>query len=213
MKSIEKKAEPTEQNSDFAHLGREKTVSAGTSDRLSEQDELSLVHRLRHGDRKAAEALVEAYYERIYLYMRATGHDGSTSEDLTQETFMKVWRHIGQLRDGHALTAWLFRIAGNISRQHWRKHRRGTVSMETIPMPEDKTDGLLKAGDREYFARLHEAVARLPWKLREVIVLHYLEQLTIAEAAEAAQIRQGTLKSRLSRALDALRAEIADTER
>ncbi len=206
---MQKNAEPTEQSADLAHLDSKKAVSV-ESNRMPEQDELSLAHRLRHGDRKAAETLVEVYYERIYLYMRATGHDAPTSEDLTQETFMQVWRHIGQLRDGHALTAWLFRIAGNVSRQYWRKHRHGTVSVETIQTPEDKTDGLMQAGDREYYARLREAVARLPWKLREVIVLHYMEQLTIAEAAEAAQTREGTIKSRLNRALEALRQEISD---
>jgi len=178
---------------------------------MPEPSSAPLAQRLRHGDRKAAEALVEAYYDRIYLYMRATGHDPQMSEDMTQETFMQAWRHIGQLRDGNALTAWLFRIAGNVSRQHWRKHRHVTVGTDQAPSPEDKKDGLTRAGEREHLTRLHEAVARLPWKLRQVIVLHYMEQLTIAEAAEVVQIRQGTLKSRLSRALETLRKEIGET--
>ncbi len=59
-------------------------------------------------------------------------------------------------------------------------------------------------------SRVHEAVARLPWKLRQAIVLHYMEQLTISEAAEAAGIRQGTLKSRLNRGLESLREEVKD---
>jgi len=57
---------------------------------------------------------------------------------------------------------------------------------------------------------LRGEVARLPWKLRQAIVLHYLDQLTIAEAAEAAQVRTGTLKSRLNRGLEALRKQIVN---
>lgn len=204
-----KKLDSAEQSADLTHLKREKVVAARDT-RIPEREEVSLAHRLRHGDRSAAEALVEAYYGRIYLYMRATGHDAQMSEDMTQETFMQAWRHIGQLRDGSALTAWLFRIASNVSRQHWRKHKHPPVGIEHIQSPEDEVDGFSQAGQREHMARLHAAVARLPRKLREVIVLHYMEQLTIAEAANVVQIRQGTLKSRLNRALEALRKEVVD---
>ena len=55
--------------------------------------------------------------------MRAVGHNRQTSEDLTQETFLRAWYHIGQLRDGKALNGWLFRIAGNVSKLHHRRHK------------------------------------------------------------------------------------------
>ena len=71
------------------------------------------------------------------------------------------------------------------------------------PAPSDD-----KAAKLEEIDRLEEAVAKLPIKLRQVVVLHYLEQLTIAEAAESAGVKEGTFKSRLNRALKALRNEI-----
>jgi RNA polymerase sigma-70 factor (ECF subfamily) len=52
--------------------------------------------------------------------MRRLGHGRQLSEDLTQETFLRAWRHIGQLRNGKALEAWLYRIAGNVSKLYWR---------------------------------------------------------------------------------------------
>ncbi len=175
----------------------------------SDEDHCGLVQRLRHGDRAAAEILVEQYHERVYVFMRSMGHDRQTSEDLTQETFMQAWRHIGQLREDRALAAWLFRIAGNVSRLYWRRHRHARpVNIDDVEPAQDEADGAQRAGDRELFAGLHHAVGRLPWKLRQAVVLHYMDQLTIAEAAEAAQVRQGTLKSRLNRALEALRKEI-----
>ena len=205
---MQKNAQAAEQSKDLAHLAPQITVAAHNV-RASEPDQVALAKRLRHGDRTAAEELVEMYYGRIYLFMRAMGHDGQISEDLTQEAFMRVWSHIGQLREGRALTGWLFRIAGNVSRLYWRKHKpQDRVRSEEGEGAAGGSDGLARAGEQEQFARLHGEVARLPWKLRQAIVLHYLDQLSIAEAAEAAQVRPGTLKSRLNRGLEALRKQI-----
>ena len=170
-----------------------------------------LAGRLRQGEQTAAEELVDQYYERIYLFMRAVGHDRQISEDLTQETFLRAWYHIGQLRDGKALNGWLFRIAGNVSRLHRRRYKgKGTTCLDDVEPPMGGTDSSQWAGEREQVDHVRQAVARLPWKLRQAIVLHYIEQLTIAEAADAAGIRQGTLKSRLNRGLEALRKEVPD---
>jgi RNA polymerase sigma-70 factor, ECF subfamily len=170
-------------------------------------DQITLARRLLHGDRAAAEELVDAYYARVYVLMRAMGYDRHTSEDLTQETFMRTWAHIGQLRDGSALTGWVFRIAANVAKLHWRKQKHVDIVSDTS---ETALDGSEQAGGREEHALLRNAVSNLPWKLRQAIVLHYMNQLSIAEAADAAGIRQGTLKSRLNRALEALRKELPD---
>jgi RNA polymerase sigma-70 factor (ECF subfamily) len=142
--------------------------------------------------------------------MRGLGHSSQISEDLTQETFLRAWYHIGQLRDGRALSGWLYRIAGNVSRLYWRRVKgKNAVGLECIEvLPDDETTEE-KIGQNEQFGRLREAVVRLPWKLRQTIVLHYLQHMTIFEAAEAAGIREGTFKSRLNRALKVLRKEIS----
>jgi RNA polymerase sigma factor (sigma-70 family) len=170
----------------------------------------SLSARLRAGDRAAAAELVDKYYEQIYLFMRRLGHDRHASEDLTQETFFSAWHHIGQLKDDKALNGWLYRIAANVSRLHWRRHKHPeTVGIEQIDAAGSSQTGFEAAEHREQLEQVRDAVARLPAKLRQTIVLHYLQQLTIAEAAEAAAIRQGTFKSRLNRALRALKESIA----
>jgi RNA polymerase sigma-70 factor (ECF subfamily) len=207
---MQKDAQVAEQNEGPAHLIN-KQVAVGRDRPMSTQDDVLLAGRLRKGERAAAEDLVNRYYERIYLFMRAVGHNRQTSEDLTQETFLRAWYHIGQLRDGKALNGWLFRIAGNVSKLHHRRHGdRPTVDLDSIEPPAGGADGSQRAGEREQMGHLHEAVARLPWKLRQAIVLHYMEQLTISEAADAAGVRPGTLKSRLNRGLEALRAEVTD---
>jgi RNA polymerase sigma-70 factor, ECF subfamily len=207
---MQKNAQATEQNESLAHLIGKRAIVIPESPR-SVEDIAALAGRLSKGDRMAAEELVNRYYERIYLFMRAVGHNRQTSEDLTLETFLRVWHHIGQLRDGKALNGWLFRIASNASKLHHRRRQnRSTVDLEGIEPEAIGADGPQRVGDREQIGRVHEAVARLPWKLRQAIVLHYMEQLTISEAADAAGIRPGTLKSRLNRGLEALRQQVMD---
>ncbi len=169
----------------------------------------SLVARLRTGDHAAAAELVDIYYEQIYLFMKRLGHNRQVSEDLTQETFLQVWRHIGQLRDGTVLNSWLYRIAGNASRMYRRRHKgKRQVSIEGIDVPETGRPDYDKAERSEQLGRLKNAVAKLPRKKKQAVVLHYMQHLTITEAAQAAGIRKGTLKSRLNRALELLREQI-----
>ena len=169
----------------------------------------SLAVRLRTGNREAAAELVDEYYQQIYLFMRRLGHDRQVSEDLTQECFFNAWHHIGQLKDGKALNGWIYRIASNVSRLHWRKHKhKEVIGIEGIDMPNSSKDEHKKMEHDEQLEHLRDIVERLPQKLKETIILHYMQQLTIAEATEAAGINQGTFKSRLNRALKILRKNI-----
>lgn len=179
----------------------------------SEQRRNSLAARLRAGNRAAAAELVDIYYKQIYVFFRRLGHSCQASEDLTQESFLAAWQHIGQLRSGKTLNSWMYRIAGNLSRLYWRRHKLGkAVSLEGIDVPDSGEPECDKTGNLEQLGRLKNAIAMLPIKLRQAVVLHYMQHLTIAEAAEAAGVRQGTFKSRLNRALRILRVQIIAEE-
>jgi RNA polymerase sigma-70 factor (ECF subfamily) len=169
----------------------------------------TLAGRLQAGERAAAVELVDKYYEQIYLYMRRLGHSRDVSEDLTQECFLQVWKHIGQLRSGRALKSWMYHIAGNVSKLYWRKHGgRGDVSLADFDMEASGEDELSAVERNEQLVRLTDTVGRLPLKLRQTIVLHYMQHLTISESSDALGIRKGTFKSRLNRALSFLRKEL-----
>jgi RNA polymerase sigma-70 factor (ECF subfamily) len=175
----------------------------------TEKSRDSLAAQLRAGNRAAAAELVDLYYEKIYLFMRRLGHSCQVSEDLTQESFLQAWQHISQLRSGKALNSWLYRIAGNVSKLHWRRQRyRKAVRIEGINVPDGDDTECGKTGHLEQIGKLRDCVATLPVKLREVVILHYMQHLTIAEAAEAAGLREGTCKSRLNRALKSLRRQV-----
>jgi len=202
VKLAEQKADLAYHNNKQRNLGEDK-------DNHSRKQDL-LASRLRDGDREAAAELVDAYYKQIYLYMRRLGHDRQASEDLTQESFFNAWHHIGQLKNGKALNGWLYRIASNVSKLYWRKHKhKEVVGIEGLQMPQSDKSEAEKMEYHEQLKHLKDAVEQLPVKLRETIILHYLQQLTIAEASEAAGLNQGTFKSRLNRALKKLRKEIS----
>jgi RNA polymerase sigma-70 factor (ECF subfamily) len=177
----------------------------------SEQRRNSLAARLRAGNRAAAVELVDIYHEQLYVFFRRLGHSCQASEDLTQECFIAAWQHIGQLRSEKTLNSWMYRIAGNISRLYWRGHKVSkAVSIEEIDVPDGGEPEYEKTGRSEQVVRLKNAVAELPIKLRQTVVLHYMQHLTIVEAAEAAGVRCGTFKSRLNRALKILKRHFSE---
>jgi RNA polymerase sigma-70 factor (ECF subfamily) len=202
------KANFIEQNFDPAHPISKLREINNLKER-SEQTLDSLVRRLRAGDRTAATELVDIYYKQIYLFMRRLGHNRQVSEDLTQESFLNAWHHIGQLRDGKALNGWLYRIASNVSKLYWRRNKHKKPSrIENFDTTDYSKTGPETAEQNEQLEQIKKAVAMLPIKLRQTIILHYMQQLTIAEAADVAGIREGTFKSRLNRALATLRKQV-----
>ena len=190
----------------FGHLIDADSDAQNTA--LSQPSATTIVSRLRSGDRSAAQELVDQYYERIFLYLRELGHNRHVSEDLTQEAFLRAWNHLGQLKDERALNAWLYRIASNVSCEHWRKYKRREnatrqkMALHAITEHESEST---RAGSNEQLERLQEAITSLSWKLRQAVVLHYVQEFTIAEAAKIAGVKDGTFKSRLNRALEILR--------
>ncbi len=169
----------------------------------------SLAARLRAGDHEAAVELVNCYHRQIYLLMRRLGHSRQVSEDLTQESFLRAWQHINQLRGGKALNSWIYRIAANVSNAYLRRHKgRGAADMELVKPAQNNNNDSAVPEELEQLALVKAAMLQLSEKLKQTIVLHYLQQLSISEAAQAIGIRKGTFKSRLSRALKALKKQL-----
>ena len=205
---MKKEAKLTEQQLDQTYL-KGKQAEPEANEVRPDQKRDSLVARLRKGNGAAAAELVDEYHEKIYLFMRKLGHDRQTSEDLTQESFFNAWHHIGQLRDGKALDSWLYSIAANVSRLYWRKHKhKEIVGVEHSDWTAGGESDNEDIGRYEQLEQLSAAVAKLPVKLNQAIVLHYMQQMTIAKAAEVAGVKEGTFKSRLNRALRALRKNV-----
>jgi RNA polymerase sigma-70 factor (ECF subfamily) len=180
--------------------------------------EAALIARCATGDEAACAELVAVHQRMVYgLALNLLG-DRDEALDLSQEVFLRVFRTLSSFRGRSALGTWIYRIAVNQARnrRRWwtRRRRNDQVSLD---------EHLLKFGDleskqdilpdrllasKEDAARIWQALARLPFDQRTALILREVDGLRYEEIAFTLDVAIGTVKSRLTRARQALRAEL-----
>jgi RNA polymerase sigma-70 factor, ECF subfamily len=170
-----------------------------------------VVERARRGDHDAFAELAGAAITRLDAVARLILRDRELARDAVQETLVRAWRDLPGLRDPDRFDAWLHRLTVHACLDLTRRRRRRVAEVELEPILEigspDQTD-LLALRDQ-----LDRALARLEPEQRAVVVLRYWLDLPLPEAAEALGIPLGTAKSRLHRAIAALRRTVEGDER
>lgn len=166
-----------------------------------------LVSACRGGSPDAPQRLYECSHERVYrLLVRMVGREDA--EDVLQQVFLQVFRTLGQFGGQSRFETWLYRVSVNESLQHLRKQqrRRRWVSLES-----DVMDGQPDQ-EREFDHKelMEHALARLEPELRSLFLLREMEKQSYAEIAEAVQIPEGTVASRLSRARQLLKQYLVE---
>ncbi|HET9473826.1 MAG TPA: sigma-70 family RNA polymerase sigma factor [Steroidobacteraceae bacterium] len=170
--------------------------------RNTDADEL-LAIRCQLGERAAFDALIARWHEPLWRYLRRLANDDDVAGDLTQDTWVRVLRGIGSLREPAKLRAWLFGIARRVAMDRLRFEyvRRGADDIEPDELPGDEAAQDLEAD----LAAIDSALADLPITEREMLTLFYLRELSLAEIAAMLIMPVGTVKSRLYRARQELR--------
>ena len=175
----------------------------------------TVVEACRRGDREAVAALFETCKDRVYsLALHLTG-DPAEAGDITQDVFLRVLRRIDQYRGDARFTTWLFRVVVNVFLDRRKSRRRfaaldeAALAARVSPDPTPEAS-LIHAQARERVAR---TVAALPLALRLPLVLRYGPGLTYGQIAETLGVREGTVASRLNRALKRLERELKDLTR
>jgi RNA polymerase sigma-70 factor (ECF subfamily) len=182
--------------------------------------EARLVQSCAAGDESAfAELVAEHQRMVVQLAVNLLG-DGEEALDLSQEVFLRVFRTIARFRGQSSLRTWIYRIAVNQARNRrrfWRRrHRSDQVSLDAhVAMHGDSLSGGDAGPDRvlaqkELAERLKSALDRLPFEQRTVIVLREIDGLSYEEMAYSLGVAVGTIKSRLTRARQALRLALRD---
>ncbi|MFA7352568.1 MAG: RNA polymerase sigma factor [Dehalococcoidales bacterium] len=166
--------------------------------------EEDLIERSRSGDENAFCVLVGQYQRLLFGTAYLILKDSPAAEEAVQETIIKMWKHLSSLRDYSSIRAWLLRIVVNESKQQLRKKKFITVPLdEAAEIAElDDTDELMIHNEDHH--ELVKALALLSPEQKEVIILRYFTELTVPEIAKVTDTHEGTIKSRLSRALDRL---------
>lgn len=162
---------------------------------------------------EALEAFYEAYFERIYGYVRRLLRDEHASEDLTQDIFMHIHRALPSYDPTRDLRPWVFTIATNKLRDHWQSRRfqdaRHQVSLDddaAPPTPAGEDDAPERGLEsNELGAAVAEAIDRLPEGLRQTFWLRWHEELSFAEIAAQIDRTEVAVRKRYSRALGELR--------
>ena len=177
-------------------------------------DETGLVELARRGDLRAWETIVRAHQGIAFRTAYLLCGSSADAEEAVQDAFVKAYRALGRFRRGAPLRPWLLRIVANEAKNRRRAARRREALAlrvaaydrpgDAVPSPEA---ALLRGEAR---ARLLAAVERLPDEHRDAIACRYFLELSEEETAAALGIRRGTVKSRLSRALERLRAELEE---
>lgn len=181
--------------------------------------EASLVQRCAAGDEDASAELVAEHHRMVLSVATNLLADRDEALDLTQEVFLRVFRTIHRFRGQSALRTWIYRIAVNQARnrQRWwrRRHRGDQVSLDEhlqrhgdVPLGSNLTAPDRMFANHELAGRLQAALERLPFEQRTAIVLREIEGLSYDEIAFSLQLAVGTVKSRLTRARQTLRAEL-----
>lgn len=169
--------------------------------------EMSLVERHRQGDIAAFEELVVTYKDAVYGYLCRCRIPAATRDDLAQEIFMRIHRALSRFtpQNESSLKAWIFTIAANAARSHFRHLGVEQRALETaedesgdfVPPAQTASDDALLG--KEMASWLDKALAKLPLAEREALLLVCVEGLEQEDAAKALQIPVNTLKTHLRR--------------
>jgi RNA polymerase sigma-70 factor (ECF subfamily) len=176
------------------------------------------VAQLRRGDLDALSLLLARYQNRLYRYLLRLVRDPATAEDLFQQTWLRVAEKIGKYDTRRSFDAWLFTVARNLAFDHLRR-----VAPESLDEPVGGNDSVIARADllrskeppaleslvaRERTERLAVAMNDMPVIYREVLALRFEEEMKLEEIATVQSAPLSTVKTRLRRGLEVLRADL-----
>ena len=176
-----------------------------------ETDADQLVERARSGDLAAASALIGLFYARIYAFLRRLAANDADASDLTQRTFARVWQSLPTFAARASVSSWIHTIAYH-AYVDWRRADRHTEPRSdqwwaARPAAESQPDEIVAHTDLA--AMIYCIVDELEPDLRHTVQLHYYQDLTLQETADALGIATSTVKYRLRQALAEVQKKLA----
>ena len=166
-------------------------------------DEHIYILHTQQGDTEAFTPLVEKYHSRVYIHILGRVKDPEVAKDLSQDTWLRAFRGIQTFRCESAFYSWLYRIAENVIKDHFRKQKHDTEPLHTVdecrivdPLP-CPSRGILRKELREH---LHGAIQQLTPIRKQVFHLYYEEEQSIKAIAQRLKRSEGTIKSHLRNA-------------
>lgn len=175
------------------------------------EQEKELVDRALKGNSAAFGALVDLYWQKLSVFVYQKLKGATETQDIVQETFIKAYRRLRQLRKSDNFVAWLYKIAARLCTDHLRERVHKTVSLETVQEKHHEFAGETAKTVDESVAELLNALQKMPEKYREVVILRFIAEFSCKEISHYLDEREGTIRSRLFRANALLRTELKQT--
>jgi RNA polymerase sigma-70 factor, ECF subfamily len=179
--------------------------------------ERELIVAAQLGDRAAFKSIYETHRERIYNLTYYLLNDSRLVEDVVQTVFLKILRGLPGFRFEANLSTWIYQIAVNECQNQNRRRSMKQVSFESLLGSGEEADNLSIPENQhlrnERRAIIRQAVLQLSPKLREVVILKYIEGLSYDEMATVLDCAAGTVASRLNRALSRLEKQLRPLKR
>ncbi len=181
-------------------------------------DEKLWIEQAAAGDASAFEQLVLRYQNQVYNLALRMVNNESDAQDLAQEAFIRAWRALNSFQHTAQFSTWLYRLTSNVCIDFLRSQKRHRVISLTVlqddesqqwDMPDGQPLPESQAIAREEQRILLEAMAALEPEYRQILTLRILNDCSYQQIAQILGIREGTVKSRLSRAREQLRKKLS----
>jgi len=179
-------------------------------DAMSDTPDEALLVLYANGDFAAAQALMLRLTPRVLGYATRLLNDHAEAEDVAQDAMMRLWKVAPEWRQGEAkVSTWLYRVVSNLCTDRLRKRR--TVALESVAEPEDGRASVVQGMiEQERAVALDAALATLPERQRQAVVLRHLEGATNPEIAQVLEISVEAVESLTARGKRALTVALAD---
>ena len=169
-----------------------------------------LMARAKAGNDAAFEELYHRYARRLKgFFFLQLGGDEELAADATHDVFLRAYEARNRYQEGKNVSTWLFTIAYNICRNHYRSNAYETqlsATLDAEPISEEQIEVQLDAAALD--DALAQVLSELPPPLHQLFSLHYQEELTIPQVAEIVGIPEGTVKSRLHKTMNIIRKKL-----
>ena len=189
----------------------------------SEYTDEQLILSFQGGDINSFNEIVHRYKDKLLNYVNGYMHDIAVSENLVQDTFMKVYTHGHSYKEIAKFSTWIYTIAGNLAKTELRKlKRRKTYSfsqlssqdneftLERMSLDVKETDN---ETDNETYNAIRNAIPQLSEDYRNIIILRDIQELSYDEISNITKLALGTVKSRINRARLKLRDIVKENRR
>lgn len=164
-------------------------------------EDTRFIKQFEKGDKEGINALFDKYYDRVYGYCYRHVTHRENAQDLTQEVFLRVFKHIGDYRHYGKFENYLYVVAGNLCRDFYKKKK--FYSLEDLELQAEE-EGFVKA---EQTLAVKEVLDRLPELEREIIYLRYYQDRKIMDIAKILNLKLSTVKYHLKRGQELLGKE------